>query len=173
VKSLLDDHGQVVHILDQVVVLGAGPGDSGNIRLLEGIVADQHGGDLPGKDHHGNGIHVGRGQSGDGIGAAGAGGYDADADLAGGPGITVRGVDRTLFMTHQDMPDLLGILAHGMVQGQDRSARQPEDGVDPFQFERFEYDFGACLFQTFPLGSWDRYLAKMDSIRSRPASFSF
>jgi hypothetical protein len=49
-EGLADGGHQILHVLDQVVVLGAGPGDADDIDLLEGIVADQTGWHLAGKD---------------------------------------------------------------------------------------------------------------------------
>ena len=61
VECLADGRNQVLRVVDQVVVLGAGPGDADDINLLEGIVADQRRGHLAGQHHHRDGIHVGGG----------------------------------------------------------------------------------------------------------------
>ncbi len=90
---------------DQEVVFGAGTGDAGDVHFLERVVADHGRGDLPGEDDHGNGIHVGVGDPGHRVGGAGSRGDQADADPAGGPGVTVGGMDRPLFVAHQDVPE--------------------------------------------------------------------
>src|SRR5438270_717833 len=43
IERLMQDARQVVDVLDQVVVLGAWPGDAGGVGFLEGVVADQVG----------------------------------------------------------------------------------------------------------------------------------
>ena len=40
IKGLVQHAGQLADILDEIIVLGAGPGDAGGIRFLEGIIAD-------------------------------------------------------------------------------------------------------------------------------------
>ena len=49
-ERLVHDVGQIVGLLDQPVVLGAGPRDPDGIGLLEGIIADHEGRNLPGQD---------------------------------------------------------------------------------------------------------------------------
>src|SRR5690606_27629013 len=39
-ERFVDDAGQVPGVLDQVVVLGDGPGDADDVRLLEGVGPD-------------------------------------------------------------------------------------------------------------------------------------
>jgi hypothetical protein len=73
VEGLLDGRGQVVDVLDQEVVLDAGPGDADGVDFLEGVLADVGGGHLAGNDDHRDRIHVGGGDAGDGVGHPGAG----------------------------------------------------------------------------------------------------
>jgi hypothetical protein len=40
IEGLLDRHRQLVHVIDQEIVLDAGPGDADGIAFLEGILAD-------------------------------------------------------------------------------------------------------------------------------------
>ena len=56
VERLVHHARQVVDVLDQVIVLGAGPGDAGGVGLLEGVVADQVRRHLAGQadDRHAN-----------------------------------------------------------------------------------------------------------------------
>ena len=97
-KGLFDRLGQVVHILYEKIVLGAGPCNSDDVRFLERIVTDQQRGDLPGKHHDGNGVHGRGGYAGDGISCPRSGGDENDTRLSGCPCIAVCGMDRTLFM---------------------------------------------------------------------------
>ena len=87
-------------------MLGAGPGNADNIRLLKGIIADEHGGHLPGEDNDGNGVHIGRSNTGHGIGCAGTRGHQAHAHITGGAGIAVCGMHCCLLMAHQDVLQL-------------------------------------------------------------------
>jgi len=51
VKGLLHGHGQIADVLDEKVVLDAGPGNADGIDLLKRIIANQRCGHLSGKDH--------------------------------------------------------------------------------------------------------------------------
>ena len=51
VEGLVQDAGEVAHVLDQDVVLGGRAGDPDRVAFLEGVGADQVGGHLAG-DHH-------------------------------------------------------------------------------------------------------------------------
>lgn len=74
IESLLDRRGQILDVLDQVVVLGARPGDADDVDFLERVIADERARHLPGDDDHRDGIRVRRGDAGYGIGGSGAGG---------------------------------------------------------------------------------------------------
>src|SRR6185369_10794149 len=83
IEGLLHNDGEVLDVPDQEVVLGAGAGDADDVRLLKGIISYQRRGDLTGDDHERDGVHVGRGDTGDGVGGAGTGGGDGHPDTAG------------------------------------------------------------------------------------------
>ena len=84
-------------------MLGDRHGQSGNVDFLEGIPAKQGSPHLTGDGYYRHGIHIGGSQSSDQIGRAGTGSGDANADLAGSAGVTVRRMRRPLFMHCQDM----------------------------------------------------------------------
>ena len=46
-EGFLYDAGEILDVLDQVVVLGAGTRDAHHVGLLEGVVADHGGGTCP------------------------------------------------------------------------------------------------------------------------------
>ena len=50
VERLVQHARQIVDVLHQIIVLGAGPGDADRVALLEGVVADQMRRHLPGDD---------------------------------------------------------------------------------------------------------------------------
>ncbi len=52
----MHDAGEVVDVADEVVVLGAGPGDADRVALLEGVRADEMGRNLAGDADERNGI---------------------------------------------------------------------------------------------------------------------
>ncbi len=103
IEGLADDLGQLLDVLHHIVVLGAGTGDARDVHLLKGVVADEPGGDLPREDHEGDGIAIGRGDAGHGVGRAGPRRGHADAHLARGAGVAVGGVDGGLFVPYQNM----------------------------------------------------------------------
>ena len=103
-------------------MLGTGAGDTGDIRFLEGIVADEQAVDLTGKDDQRNGIHISRCQSGHRVGSPRTGSHEADPHLARRPGVTVGGVHRSLFVAHQKMTDLFRVFRQGVIQAQNRPA---------------------------------------------------
>src|SRR5699024_5169446 len=58
-EGLPDDIGQLTHVLDQVVAFGDGHGDTGDVHLLEGVLADEVLADVAGDEHHRGGVVVG------------------------------------------------------------------------------------------------------------------
>ncbi len=126
---------------DDVVVLGDGQGDAGDVNLLEGIGAEQLGRNLAGDADQGHGVHHGGGNAGDKIGGGGAGGGDDDADLAGGARVAVGGMCRALFMADQDVAD--GIFAQSVVDGQDGAAGIAEHVTNALSFKGGPDDLSA------------------------------
>jgi len=104
-ESLADRGVDLIDIGDQETVLDHRPGHSDDVHLLKRVGADVVEVDLPGEDHHRDGVHERVGDSGHQIGRAGAGGGHADADLAGGPGVTAGGERAALFVTRQHDTD--------------------------------------------------------------------
>ena len=112
---------------DEEVVLGDGQGDAGDVDFLEGVGAEDFGGDLPSDRYDGDAIKHGGGDAGDEVCRTGTGGGHADADLARGAGVAVGHVRGTLLVAHEDVVD--GELAQGVVDGEDGSAGVAEDAV--------------------------------------------
>jgi len=141
VEGLADSLRQLVDILDQEIVLDAGSGDPDRIHLLEGVRADHGSGYLTRNHHHGDGVHVGGGDSGHRIGGTGTGGDEADPALAGCAGVTVRGVSGTLLVTDEDVLDPL-LLEEGVVDVQHGPARVAEDELDALVDQGLDDDLG-------------------------------
>ncbi len=137
--------GQVLDVLDQIIVLGARAGDTGGIAFLERVVADQMRRHLPGQADDRNGIHQGIGQARNGVGRTGTGGNENHPDLTGRTGITFRRVHGAAFLANQDVTDVV-LLENGVIQGQYRAARISEDFGDALLLQRFDHDLGALHF---------------------------
>ena len=147
VEGLLDGDGQVRDVLHQKIVLHARTRDADRVDFLEGVVTDQMGRHLAADDDHRNGIHVGGGDAGDGVGDAGAGGHQHHAGLAGGARVAVGRVGRALLVAHEDVFDVL-LPVESVVDVQGRPARVAEDVLDPLVFEATDKDIGASQFHT-------------------------
>ena len=81
--------------------------DPDRIHLLERIISNQMGWHLTGKYDHRDGIHIGGGDSGDGVGDTRPRRDQNHARLAGRSGIAVRRMGRRLFVANEDMPHIL------------------------------------------------------------------
>ena len=126
VEGFLDGAREVGGVHDEVVVLGHGQGDAGDVGLLEGVLADGLAGDLAGDGHHGHGVHHGVGQAGDEVGRPRAGGGPAHADVAGGARVAVGGVGGRLLVPYQNVAKS-GVLGEGLVEREEslrRAARR-------------------------------------------------
>ena len=128
-------------------MFGAGTGDPGNVHFLEGVIADQVRGNLPGDDHHGNRIHVGGGDAGHGVGGARPGGDQANPGASAGPGISVRGVHGALFVTDQDMPNV-GFYQF-IIDIDDGAARKTKNGIHALFFQYGHQNLGSGHFHGF------------------------
>ena len=139
VEGLVNDAGEIVDVLDQIVVLGAGAGDAHGVAFLKGIRADEGGGHLAGDDDDGDGIHQRIGHPGDGVGGAGAGGDERHAHAAGRAGIAFCGMHCALLMTHEHVLDLI-LLEELVINGQDRAAGIAENLLHALILQRLQND---------------------------------
>ena len=126
-------------------MLDARTGDPDIVHFLEGIVAYQGGGDLPGEDHHGYGIHIGRGDAGNRIGGAGPRSHQHHAGPAGGAGIPVRRMGRPLLVAHQDMLDVL-LPEQCIIDVQYRPTGVTEHILDTFILQALNDNLGSGQF---------------------------
>jgi hypothetical protein len=126
--------------------LTQGTGDTDRVHLLESVAANHGGRHLPGQDHHGDGIHEGGGDAGDGIGGARSGGHQGDATATGGPRIAIRAMGSGLLVTDQDVFDLV-LLEQGIVGVKDRAPGVPEDIFHALIDQRLNDDLGSTQFQ--------------------------
>ena len=143
-EGLANDVRKLVNIPDQVVAFGDGHGDAGDVHLLKRILADEVFSHVAGDEHHGGGIQMGGGDAGDQIGAAGAGGGEADAHLAGAAGIAVGGVGCALFVGGENVLDLAGISVQRVIHIEDRAAGIAENGVNTLFQQTLDQDLRTC-----------------------------
>ncbi len=142
VERLVQDTRQVGDVLDEVIVLGAGPRDADRVAFLERVVADQMGRNLPGDDHDRDRVAERVGKAGDRVGRAGSRRHQHAADLAGRARIALGGVHGALLVPHQDVLDLL-LLEERIVDRQYRTARIAEQVFDPLVGERLDHHLRA------------------------------
>jgi hypothetical protein len=138
-EGLTQDGGDVLGAGDEVVVLGDGQGDAGDVDFLKRVGAEDFGGDLAGDADDGDRVEHGRGDAGDEVGGAGAGRGNAHAYLTRGAGVAVGHVGGALLVAHEDVVDRE--LAQRVVGGKDGSAGIAEDGGDALANEGGPEDF--------------------------------
>ena len=137
----MDRARQLVDVLHQVVVLGAGARDAGGIGLLEGVIADQVRRHLPGQADDRDAVHQRIRQAGDRIGRARAGGDEHDADLAGRARVAFRRMHGALFVAHQDVAHAVG-LEQRVIDRKHGAARIAEHELDALIRQGFDDHFG-------------------------------
>ena len=153
-EGLPDGVRQVLDLAHEVVVLGDGQGNAGDVDLLEGVGADLVVGNVAGDGHHGNRIQEGGGDAGDQVGGAGAGGGDDHAGLPGGPGPAVGGMGGPLLVGGEDVPQLVLVLIEGVVDMDHLPAGVAEDGGDALLQQGPDNDVRAGQFHVSSSFLW-------------------
>ncbi len=141
-ERLVQHARQVVHVLHQPVVLGAGTRDADGIAFLERVVADQVRRHLAGDADQRNGIHQGVGQAGNGVRRARAGSDEDDADLAGGARIALGCMHRAAFLADENVADLV-LLEQLVIDRQHGAAGIAEEHFHTLIAERLDHHLGA------------------------------
>ena len=103
VKGFFQDMRQFFHVFYQVIMLGNRRRYAGNVGFLEGITANQAGGDLTADDDQRNGIHVGCRNARNHVTDTGTRCSKADSCFSRRPGIAIGCMDSTLFMTGKNV----------------------------------------------------------------------
>ncbi|MNR14755.1 hypothetical protein D3C85_1312480 [compost metagenome] len=103
VERFLHDLRDFRGVLDHEAVLNDRPGNTDHVGFLEGIGTDHGAWHLTGNDDHRDGVHVGRGDTGNGVRGAWTGSHQHHAGLAGGTGIAVSHMGCCLFVTNQNV----------------------------------------------------------------------
>ena len=143
VEGFFQGQGHIAGVFDQEIVFHDGAGDTDRIALLERIEADGVCRHLPGDDHHGNAVHVGRGDAGDRVGDARAGRHERNAHITGGAGIAIRRMNGRLLMAHQNVLNRL-LLEKSVVDVQHGTAGIAPDIFDVFGLKRLDENFSAA-----------------------------
>ncbi len=144
VKGLADVGRDILRLFDEAVPFGDGSGDAGDISLLKGVVADEMAGHLTGEHHNGNGIHIGVGDAGDGIGGTGSGGDQHHARFSSRLGIPFGHVGGALFVSYEDVTKKLHII-EPVIQIEHGSAGIAEYDVYVFASQTFKKNVGTAL----------------------------
>ncbi|MNH15975.1 hypothetical protein D3C79_756010 [compost metagenome] len=131
VECFFQNFGDFAGMFDHEAVLHDRPRNTDHVGFLEGIGTHHGARHLAGQDDHRNRVHVGGGNTGNGIGRARAGGYQHHAGLAGGAGVTVRHMGSCLLMTNQDVLDFR-FLEQRVVNMQESTTRVPVDVLNAF-----------------------------------------
>ncbi|RMU40910.1 hypothetical protein ALP29_201009 [Pseudomonas syringae pv. avii] len=129
-------------MLDHEAVLHDRPGDTDHIGLLECVGAHQGARYLTGQNHHRNGVHIRRGDTGNGIGCTRAGRHQHHTRLAGGARIAVGHVRSRLLVTNKDMADGR-FFEQGIVDMQEGTTRVPIDVLNSFVTQKADDHFSA------------------------------
>ncbi len=139
----MQNAAQGIHVLDEIIVLGAGPRDADGVAFLECVIADQMGRHLTGDADDGDGIHPRIGEARDRIGGARARGDQDAADFAGRARIAFGSMHRALLMTDQDVLDPV-LLEQLVIDGQHGAAGVAENMLHALINESLQHHFGAC-----------------------------
>ncbi len=144
-ERLVQHARQILDALDQIIVLGARPGDADGVAFLERVVADQVRRHLAGDADDRDRVAQRVGQARHRIGGAGAGRDQHAADFAGRARIAFGRVRRALLVPHQDVLHPL-LREQRVIDRQHRAARIAEQMLDALVGERLDHHFGAGHF---------------------------
>ncbi len=107
---------------------------------------DRVGWHLTGQDHHRDGVHVGRGDTGDGVGHARAAGHQTHAGLLQWIGSSASAACTAACSWRTRMCCTFSCLKQRVVDVQDGSTRVAEDVLDALFLKTAHDDFCACEF---------------------------
>ena len=131
-----------IHFAHEIIVFRARPRDAGRVRFLKGIIADEVRCNLSGQANNRNAVHEGIRKPGDAIRCTGTGSHQDDADLAGRARISLRRMNRALFMANEDVAKFL-LLEQRIIGRQHGPTRIAENDLNPLINQGLEDDFCA------------------------------
>ena len=129
-------------MLDHKAVLNDRTGNTDHVGFLEGISANHVARHLARQHHHRNRVHVGSGNTCNGISSARTGSHQHNTSLTSGTGITVRHMGSRLLMTNQNMVHLR-FFKQGIVDMQQSTTRVPIDIFNAFVAQEADDHFSA------------------------------
>ena len=110
-------------------MLGNGHRNALNVSFLEAVLAQTAGDNVARKGHHGDRIHVGRGNAGDQVGSTRAAGGQHHTGAARCAGVAIRCMGRALLVGRQHMGDAISVLIQLIVKVEHRTAGIAKDGI--------------------------------------------
>ena len=163
-KGFAQRRGNVLGARDQVVVLGDRQRDSGDVAFLKSVGADHGAADLAGDANDRGGVHHRRGDPGDHVRGARAGGGYGHSHSSAGAGVAVGHVRGALFVPDQNVVDLGS--GQGVVGRQNRAAGIAEYARDIQGFEGLPNDVRAR--KSLALGCLSVHSGRRSDIRRHP-----
>jgi hypothetical protein len=168
IERLVQNARQIVHVLHEIIVLGAGPRDADRVAFLECVIADQMRRHLARDDDDRDGVHERVGEPGDGVRRARSRGDEHRADLARRARIAFCRVHGALLVADENVLELV-LLKQSVIDRQHRAARVAENMLDTLIDERLDHHFRAGHFSLHrPLHSQVRF-ALQDPLESKRA----
>ena len=126
--------GEMFGVFHQKIVLDDGSGDANGVAFLKRIQPNGVRGHLARDDDHWNAVHVGGGNTGNGIRYAWARRDQRHADIARGTGIAVSRVHSSLLVAHQHVLNAV-LLVKRVVNVQHCAAGVAPDIFDVFSLQ--------------------------------------
>ena len=142
VERLVNGIGQLIRVLNQPVMLGAGAGDANGVRFLKAIGADHKGRDLARQHDDRDTVQQRVCQAGHGVGRARARCHQRHAGFAGGPGIAFGGVNCALFVADEHVLNAV-LLKDLVIDRQNGTAGIAKDHLDPLVDQSLHHHFRA------------------------------
>ena len=149
VEGLFDRHSEIIDILHQEIVLGAGTAQTDIVRLLKGIISDQARRHLAGKADKRDRIHRGIHQRRDDIAHAGSGGHQRDARFSRRFCISFGHVAGALLMAGEDHVDVL-LLMEDVEYFEHNPPWQGKERFHSLALETLDENFCSCEFHASP-----------------------
>src|SRR6266849_1806602 len=149
IKGFADGTRDLAGMGHEIVVLGDGKRDAGDVRFLKSVGADQLATDLSRDAHDGRGVEHGRGDARDHVRSARTGGRNRNAYVSADARVAVGHVGCALLVTHQHVMDLA--VLQRVVGGKNRAARISEDVLHAFPLETFPDDLCSGFHRQLPI----------------------
>ena len=142
VERLFHCQRQIANVLDEEVVLHDRSRDADRVAFLEGVEPDRVRRHLAGHDHHRNRVHVGGGDTSDGIRHPRTRSDECYSDLTRRPREAVCGMHCGLFVAHKHMLDRV-LLVQRVIDVEHGAARVTPEVLDAFGLKAANQDFGS------------------------------